>query len=254
MIKSTIKTCILLGIILLSGSIVAQEKSDSTHVRKVNMGLSLGSDIGGAIPFPVSKIPGTVNAYPQVNTALGISISSPFARKWGVGMEVTYKTVAMKADARVNSQRFNMDNATMFFTGTATTEMKFTMLEIPLYAGYRINNRNTILAGLYGSIIFSGTFIADPLKGYSGQEPNVAETTDMSDITMDFSQYLSGWDMGATVGYMHAIFDRLKLALRLSMGFKDIFKSSNSYFDYSMLHIRGGITLTYDFVRLKIND
>jgi hypothetical protein len=144
-----------------------------------------------------------------------------------------------------------MDKATMYFTGTTKTEMKFIMLEIPIYTKYRFNNRNFAFVGVYYSHIFSGSFIANPFKGYSGSSPNIAETTDVSNITMDFSQYMDNWDTGTLIGYERAIFDRLKLALRFSMGFKDIFKSTSHYFDYNMLHMRGCVTLTYDLMSSK---
>jgi hypothetical protein len=62
---------------------------------------------------------------------------------------------------------------------------------------------------------------------------------------------MDDWDAGALIGYERAIFDRLKLALRFSMGFKDVFKSPSNYFDYKMLHMRGCFTLTYDLVSTK---
>jgi hypothetical protein len=251
MTKNIIKLSILILGTLSSATAFAQNDKDSAYVYQGNLGLSIGTDIGGAIPFPVSNIPGTINAYPHISPALGASISFSLIKGWGLGVEVNYKTVAMKADARVNNQRFNMDNATMFFSGTTKTEMKFIMLEVPVYAKYRFSNRNFAFAGLYYSYVFSSTFIANPLKGYSGSTPDVAETTDVANITMDFSQSMDTWDMGALAGYERAIFDRFKLALRISVGFKDVFKPSSNYFDYKMLHMRGGITLIYDLISSK---
>jgi hypothetical protein len=251
MIKNVIKICILFVGTLLSVSVTAQDESDSAYTYQGNIGLSIGTDIGGAVPFPVSNIPGTINAYPHINPALGASVSFSLVKGWGVGVDVVYRTVAMKADARINNQRFNMDNVTMYFSGTTKTEMKFIMLEVPVYAKYRFSNRNFAFAGAYYSHIFSGSFVADPLKGYSGSTPDVAEITDVTEIKMDFSQYMDDWDAGALIGYERAIFDRLKLALRFSMGFKDIFKSPSNYFDYKMLHMRGCFTLTYDLISTK---
>jgi hypothetical protein len=249
MIKNVITICILFSGILLSVSLSAQDEKDSAYIYQGNVSLLIGTDIGGAVPFPVSNIPGTINAYPNINPSLGASISFSLIKGWGLGVEVNYKTVAMKADARVENQRFDMDNTTMYFSGTTKTEMKFIMLEVPFYAKYRFNNRNFVFAGGYYSHIFSGSFIANPVKGYSGSNPDIVEATDVSAI--DFSQYLDDWDVGALIGYERAIFDRLKLALRFSMGFKDIFKPPSNYFDYKMLHMRGCITLTYDLISTK---
>jgi hypothetical protein len=249
--ENIMKIAILSAGILLSATVFAQTEKDSAYVYQGNFGISVGTDIGGAVPYPVSNIPGTINAYPHINPALGANISFLLIKGWGLGLEVNYKTVAMKADARVSNQRFNMDDATMYFTGTTKTDMKFIMLEVPVYAKYRFSNRNFAFAGFYYSHVFSSSFVADPVKGYSGSQADVVETTDVSNITMDFSQYMDNWDLGALAGYERAIFDRLKLALRISVGFKDVFKPSNNYFDYRMLHIRGGITLTYDLLSTK---
>lgn len=246
-----IKAGILLSGILISVGVLAQSERDSAYAYQGNIGLSIGTDIGGAIPFPVSNIPGTINPYPIINPSLGASISFSLTKGWGLGVETNYKTIAMKADARVENQRFNMDDATMYFSGTAHTDMKFIMLEIPFYAKYRFDSRNYIFVGGYYSYIFSSSFTADPVKGYIGSTPDIAEITNISDITMDFSQDMDNWDAGALIGYERAIFERLKLALRLSIGFKDIFKPSNNYFDYNMLHIQGGIAITYLF---RINN
>ncbi|MDR2026779.1 MAG: PorT family protein, partial [Prevotellaceae bacterium] len=149
MTKNMIKPLILFAGILMSATVLAQEEKDSAYIYQGNLGLSVGTDIGGAVPFPVSNIPGTINAYPQINPALGASISFSLVKGWGVGVEINYKTVAMRADARVSNQRFNMDNATMYFTGTTKTEMKFIILEVPVYAKYRFDNRNFAFAGAY---------------------------------------------------------------------------------------------------------
>ncbi|MDR0384601.1 MAG: PorT family protein [Prevotellaceae bacterium] len=256
-IFGTLKTnlkCSIICIFLLSTNLNAQEKKDHDRSFQGSLGLSLGSDIGGAVPVPVSNIPGTINAYPHVGPSLGVSVSFPFAEKWGCGADINYKTVAMKADARVNNQRFNMDDATMYFSGTAQTDMKFIMLEVPMYTKYRFRSRNAVFTGLYYSYILSSNFIADPLKGYAGSTPGIAEITDVSDITMDFSEYMTNWDLGFLAGYERTILDKLRLSMRFSIGFKNVFKSSNKYFDYSMVHMRGCISLTYDMVKLKIKD
>lgn len=213
-------------------------------------GISIGTDIGGAIPFPVSNIPGTINAYPQINPNIGAKMSFYLIKGWGLGVEVNYKTIGMKADAKVNNQKFNMNGTSMYFTGTTKTEMKFTMLEVPLYAKYQFKKaKDFVYVGIYYSHIFSGSFVADPQKGYVGGEPNIAEITDVSSVTMDFSPYTDSWDLGALVGYERKILDRLNLSIRFSMGFKDIFKPSSDYFDYSMLHMRGSITVSYDLFK-----
>ena len=72
---------------------------------------------------------------------------------------------------------------------------------------------------------------------------------DMDD--MDFSSSLDSWDMGILLGYERQLFPRVELGLRVSCGFKDIFKRNNQYFDYRMLHMRGSVVLSYNLFNIK---
>lgn len=247
-----ISKIIAFALLLLLLPVLSFAKNDSIPVYQGTIGVSVGTDIGGAIPFPVSNIPGTINAYPQINASIGAKFGFTLVKGWGIGAEINYKTIGMKADARVNNQKFNMDDATMYFSGTTKTEMKFTILEVPLYAKYHFRDgKNVVYGGLYYSHVFSGTFIADPTKGYVGARQDMVEITDMSSITMDFTPYLDNWDLGFLVGYERKIYDRLNLSIRFSMGFKDIFEPSSHYFDYNMLNMRGGIAISYDLFKSK---
>ena len=61
-------------------------------------------------------------------------------------------------------------------------------------------------------------------------------------LYINFSNLLDSWDMGLIAGYER---------LRFSCGFKDIFKPSNQYFDYKMLHMRGSLVLSYNLFDIK---
>ena len=90
-------------------------------------------------------------------------------RKWTLGAEVTYKKVAIDADARIDNQRFHDDknNIISRFCGSAEMSMDFTMLEIPLYFKYTFKNqKDRILAGLYGAWIIDAKFRNTVTKGY----------------------------------------------------------------------------------------
>ena len=72
---------------------------------------------------------------------------------------------------------------------------------------------------------------------------------DMDD--MDFDSSLDSWDLGILMGYERKLSTRFELGLRFSWGFKDIFKSNNQYFDYSMLHMRGTVIISYNLFDIK---
>jgi hypothetical protein len=227
--------------------------SDTANCR-LSAGIVTGTDIGGAVPFPLKHIPKPFNAYPQILPNMGAHFTISFIKNWNLVAGLNYKTVGMKADARVTNQKFKMEEGDMYFTGTSEMDMKFTMLEIPLYVKYQFGKgkiKHFVTAGIYYSYVFKGFFEANPQKGYAGASPDVADLTDMSSIRMNFTPFLDNWDTGYLLGYGRRVFDRLSMGLVFSMGLKDILKPSSDYFDYNMLHMRGTITLEYILLHTK---
>ena len=123
-------------------SVQGQEKvgkTDSVDYRFA-LGVQLGTDIGGAVPFPFKHIPETFNPYPKLNLSLGAKLSFPITSRWSLGTELTYKTITMNADARVENQRYQDKELVQYFSGSAEMHMDFTMLEIPVYTKYTLRN------------------------------------------------------------------------------------------------------------------
>lgn len=249
----------IIVIILLTATMPLKAKIDTIpeyKVEKINknryqgtLGIVLGTDIGGAIPFPFSNLPKPFNAYPQVKANIGAQLSFSLVKNWGLGIDLYYKGMGMRANARVKNQRFRMDGGDMYFTGSASMNMDFNILEIPLYAKYQFNAFHRIVFGGYYSHVFSAYFETNPQKGFIGSTPNIADITDMGNIEMDFTPFMDNWDWGLLVGYERRLNSSLNFGLRLSMGFKDIFKTTEKYFEYNMLHMRGSVTLCYNILK-----
>lgn len=251
MIKTTISWLILVVFCALPAFCQQEQKNT---VDRFDLGIQLGTDIGGAIPVPFKYIPSPYNPYPKLNISLGAKAAIPVKSNWALGAEVTYKTVAIHADARVKNQRFQEKEHIQYFTGTAKMEMSFAMLEVPVYARYHFKNgRDRVLAGPYGAWIMSPSFVIDPVKGFVGMgEPDTVDAVMDDDLEdMDFGHTLDSWDMGLVVGYERKVSPRLELGLRFMCGFKDIFKRNNQYFDYKMLHMRGTVVLSYTLMSLR---
>jgi len=248
-----IKYILLTAIIaLFIGVTAVKAQNDDSERYRLSMGISVGTDIGGAVPFPFSHIPSPFNPYPQIKAGFGGVFTLPINNRWSIGADLTYKNVGMKADARVENQKFNMDGTDVYFTGTAKMEMDFTFLEVPVYAKYIFKKGNDrIIGGFYYSYTFTSSFQTTPQKGFIGYEPNKVEIEDVSDVIMDFDEILDSWDIGFLVGYERRIFERLNMGLRFSMGFKDIFVPSSNYFEYKMLPIRGSISIHYNLIKTK---
>ncbi|MDR0659725.1 MAG: PorT family protein [Prevotellaceae bacterium] len=249
-----IKNILVITILIFfigTAQVKAQEENNSENYR-LSMGVAVGTDIGGAVPFPFSHIPTPFNPYPQLKVGFGGIFTLPITKRWAIGADITYKSVGMKADARVENQKFNMDGTDVYFTGSAKMDMSFTFLEVPLYAKYSFKKGyDRIIAGFYYSYTFTSSFQTTPKKGFIGYEPNKVEIEDVSDVIMDFDEILDNWDVGFLVGYERGIFERLNLGLRFSMGFKDILIPSSNYFDYKMIPIRGSISINYNLIKTK---
>ena len=220
----------------------------------LSLGAQIGTDIGGAVPYPLHYVPHPVNAYPHVNASLGAKCGFPLYGRFSLGLECTYKRVSIDADARVENQKFDDGEILQYFSGTAQMHMSFTMIEAPLYVKYRFNRSNKALLGGYYSYVLSPKFETIAKQGYIGNEPDLVGSPVTQDAPqrMDFSSALGRWDAGMILGYELQIFSRLHAGLRFLVGFKDIFMRGNRYFDYKMLHMRGSIVVSYNIFDFKL--
>ena len=109
------------------------------------------------------------------------------------------------------------------------------------------------MIGPYFALVMKSAFVIDPEKGYIGTTgPDKVDSVmpeDMDD--MDFSSYMDSWDLGLLLGYERRLSRRFELALRVSMGFKDILKRDNQYFHYNMLHMRGTVVVSYNLFDIR---
>ena len=216
----------------------------------------VGTDLGVTLPYPMSAIGGIFNPYPDILPSLGARTSFRFKQGWVLGAEVTYKTVSMTANARVENQMMLSGNGDtkQYFSGTAFLSSSFTQLEVPLYVKYMIGKKgiHRALLGVYWSYILEGRFSTEARKGYIGSEPDRADNIVDPDypILMDFSQALGDWDAGILIGYELGINERLNMGIRVMTGLRDIFGGSTP-FEYSMIHLRGTIVVSYNIFETK---
>lgn len=237
-----------------SQSALADTLSDDVVDYRFALGVQVGTDVGGAIPVPFRYIPETFNPYPKLDLSLGAKLTFPVTTRWDLGAEVTYKTITMNADARVENQKFQDKDLIEYYSGTAEMHMDFTMLEIPVYTKYSLRNlKDKLLFGPYFVWVSKSSFVISPEKGYVGMTgPDQVDSPVNNDLDdMDFSPYMDSWDLGLLLGYERKLSRRFELGLRVSMGFKDIFKRDNQYFDYKMLHMRGTVVVSYNLFDIR---
>lgn len=246
---------IIITAAVLCGTWAATAQNGKNGFPNFSLGIHTGMDIGGAAPVPPSSIGegSKINATPYLTPALGVSGNMYFDCRWSLSAEVTYKKLGIDAKAWVTDQLFHDrddPDKVLSFRGTANIDMKFSMLEVPVYAGYAFgrNYRNRAIAGMYYAHILDGKFKAVPKKGML---VNVNNPDDYAPVNPDepmeeiFDKNLSKWDIGLMFGYETQVIDRLNLGIRLSVGVKDIFKRGENPLDYKMLHMRGSVVLSY---------
>ena len=66
----------------LSKSVTTQADSisDDRVEYRFALGVQLGTDIGGAIPFPFSNVPDVFNPYPKLSPSIGAKLTFPVTR------------------------------------------------------------------------------------------------------------------------------------------------------------------------------
>ena len=255
----------LLGVLALAvTTVMAQkprrEKKPQVVPQRFIVGVHSGIDIGGAVPWPPGKIGGQskMKAVPHLTPALGLSWTTIYTQQWSASLEATYKTVSLDATAWVTDQMFKDVESGLIkhFRGTTDITMGFSMIEVPLYLRYTFRDgNNRVMLGGYYSYVIKGKFRANPLKGTLTSDPSSNDPNDYDPVApgdqveQDFSDYLSKWDAGVILGYERALFPRVTLSGRFMMGFKDIFRRDSKYLDYKMLHMRGTLVLSYQFMR-----
>ena len=267
------KTIILTAALLVSVMAAASKKTGLRRDPcrppvKFAVGIHTGTDVGGAVPWPVKDGLGKndkINATPHLKPELGLSWTTVFNKRWSMTLESTYKTVALDARAWVENQTFvDRDNdpwVWVSFRGAALMQMSFPMVEFPLYVRCALGKRgryNRLLLGGYYARIFDSKFLTSP---YQGMLFNVVDGKPDYDnpkgiispddpYTQDFSDAMSRWDAGLMMGYERRLFSpRLLLSGRVSMGFNDIFQADKKYLAYNMLHMRGTLTVSYLFIK-----
>lgn len=234
----------------------------NAQLQRHELRVQIGVDFGGAVPFPFSYIPKYFEPIPHIYPNVGVRYAMHLPAQFYLAVEMNYKHISLDARAVVENMHATLPNAApdggslhQYFTGQASMNMDFDMLEFPIYMAYQFPNSkyNKVSFGFYAAWVFSKNFKNRPLKGFVGTEPDwvdvlITPDTDLPDEQTNFSKYLRNYDIGLIVGYERSIFSGINLGLRAQFGFIDAFKTK--ILDYSMLQMRGTVVVSYDLMNL----
>jgi hypothetical protein len=211
----------------------------------------LGIDMGGAIPIPLSDIPGGVKGTPKLNPNLGLGYERQLYKRWNLGFEISYHVLAFSAKAEVRSQPFYFDNHVdiLYFSGNTNTDVELRFIEFPLLAEYALNSKWSLTLGTYYSRILEGTFIVEGTDGILSDDKTITDTAPLpgvADITYNFNNYIDVWDAGLLTGFRYSLNQKLYFWSRLQAGFKSIFVPEFDNIEYELYQIRlnAGVSIT----------
>jgi hypothetical protein len=236
-----LKKILFLALLCTPVALLAQDKKWSLYP-------SLGVDLGGAVPFPLSDIPkgssGTPKLYPNIGLGAGYSLSE----KWTMGAEVSYHILSFTASADVISQPFYSDDhtVTLYFSGHTTTDVELRFLDFPVTASYAINTNWTFTTGLYYSAILEGSFNTKGTKGVISDDKSITDNATLPGVantTYSFDDNLDRWDAGLLLGCRYNLNQMVAIRTRMQFGFKSIFKKDFSNIDYEMYQVRADVGL-----------
>ena len=158
--------------------------------------------------------------------------------------------------ASIPGQGFGGEALVQYFTGEASIEMSFDVLEVPLYISYAFpkSERNRFLFGVYAAWVMRSRFVNVPIQGFVGSAPDqvdliINKGDKVPEEQCDFSSYLHRWDWGLIVGYEREVFHRFNVGVHLSCGMRDIF--TEPILTYNMTQIRGSVLFSYALWEVK---
>jgi hypothetical protein len=221
---------------LIASGIIAQE-------AKWQFSPSLGIDMGGAIPVPLSSVPKGAKGTPKLKPNLGIAFQRNFNENWSVGVEASYHILSIDAYVEVISQPFWSDDRSYatYFSGEAFTSTELQFIEIPLIGYYHFNDRWSMVFGAYYSIILNGRLETEGRNGWISADKEDTDNTPLpgtQNTSFNFNDELDNYDIGALIGYQWKVLDRVYLWGRFNVGFKSIFKPDFTNIDYDMYQFR----------------
>lgn len=234
-----------------------QEKTWSATYLPI-IGFKIGTDVGAATPFPFKYIPAKMSPSIHPKLTLGANITYPLYKRLSITAEINYKKLDLSADAMVEEQQF-IDASdpekpfTTYFSGQATMDMYFTLLEFPVYFRYTFAGPNNALAlGGYYALVKEAAFETIAKKGMMGKTPGDKDPAilDLQQV-MSFTSDLDRWDAGIVLGYRRKIIKWIYADAMMQVGFKSIFISSFDKLAYKMYPIRGSFSISCDLDILR---
>lgn len=214
-----------------------------------------GVNLGGTSPLPLPAEIREIKSFnPLLLPVLEVGANHLFTDgKWGVRGAVRLEQKGMRTDARVKNYSMMItgdDGSSLsgFWTGNVVTEVRNTMLTVPVWALLKLSERFTLGAGPYVSFLLKGKFEGNAYDGYLREGAPVGDKVSFGQddsSPYDFSDNLRKVQFGLSLGADYATRGNLLLSASLSWGLTSVFPDSFNTIRFGMYPIYGSLALGY---------
>lgn len=251
----------LLSLIGGASRLTAQESTATTVTTKtttarpidegpVHFGVAAGLNVGATTPLPKPKAIDKIYAWsPHMNIAVKgwLTYDLPDTKGWllGTGLEVERKGMY----ASVHATNLNVSIAegqSGGFTGNTSSQFINYYLTLPLVAGYELPSKAfRMQMGFFLGYLMQSSFNvtldgAGTLNGTRLTEMGLGELQDF-----DFSDQMSGFDMGFRVGFDYFFHERIGATAQLNVSFEPTMKRSFKMMPFPLYNMYAFVGFSY---------
>lgn len=248
------KKLLLSAVMGVSTLVMAQEKNKNVDYQiKAHYGIGGSSPIAWGLPQEIRKI----ESYnPTLNIGAEMNATKWFSdeQKWGVRVGVHFENKGMKTKAKVKNYHteISQDNEKIegYFTGLVQTNLKNTLITLPVSAVYKVSPKWNLYAGLYMSGMVDKSFTGQVSDGYLHQDTPVGNRIlfeGQDSAPYDYSDELRTFQWGAQIGAEWYLGNHFFLSPEINYGFNQIFKSDFKTISYSLHNIYLNVGFGYKF-------
>ena len=251
--KRTIANIAMTACLLLSaGQVSAGEQGEGLQLKA-----RAAYSIGGTAPIGIPATIRSIDAFRLTPSFMvGLDVALPLKEKWGLNTGLHFENKAMDADVTTKAYRMELkkgtDRINGLFTGKVSQEVTEWMLTLPVQATYQLNDKLTLKAGPYLSLLLSKDFSGIASDGYIRQgDPTgpkiIIGNKEGEWATYDFSDDMRTLQFGVGAGIDWLFCKNIGLSADLNWCLTGIFKSDFKTVEQTLYPIYGTIGVFYRF-------
>ena len=221
----------------------------------IDLMLRAGYSVGGTSPLAMPASIRSIDAF-RIGSSFsaGGNITKTFGGRWGLTSGLLLESKTMDADVTVKGYHMEIVQGDSkiegVFTGHVHQQVSLLMLTLPLQASFKADDKLTLHAGPYASLLLKKEFKGVASDGYLRQGdptgPRIAiGDTPETNASYDFSDQIRSWQLGIAIGADYRIVNGLAIFANLSWGLTPLFPSDFTTVEQALYPIYGTLGLSY---------